>query len=135
MATQMTSPFRLAAGATVAEYRLVKNSSGTAILNTVTSTDVPFGVVQPTIDGTYTSGTTLAIKDIKEGGTHKVVASTTITKGAVIYAAADGKVSPLSAVAATYRRVGIAHEAGSADGSVIEAWLNPDGHTDTVSGS
>ena len=135
MATQQGSPagnFRIAAGGTVGQYLLVKTTAWTAVVSAATSTDVPVGTVQPAIDGTYTSGTTLTVRDVKSGGTHKVIASGAITKGANIFLAAGGKVSALPAGAGTYKRIGIAAEAASGNNSIIEAWLNPDGATESV---
>ena len=125
------------AGGTVSPFRLVKLSSGTAVHNTATSTDVPVGVAQAPGDGdsTYSSGEQVNARGVKAAGTHKVTAAGAISKGADIYAAAAGKVQALPGGAGTYRKVGIALEASSADDDVIEAWLDPAGDTDTVSGS
>lgn len=131
MSTEQNSPMTLELGGTVSIHRLVKLSSGTAVHNTATSTDEPVGVAQRA----GVSGDRRAVSDIKKGGTQKVTAAGAISKGADIYAAAAGKVQALPAGAGTYRKVGIALEAATADDDVIEAWLTPAGETTTVSGS
>ncbi|HUU33107.1 MAG TPA: hypothetical protein VMW48_03530 [Vicinamibacterales bacterium] len=131
MAVQRNSPFAMTTGAaSIAIYRLVKLSGATVIHNTVTSTDEPIAVTQA---AQATSGSEVSVKDIKDGGTHKVTASAAITAGADIYGAADGKVAALGAVAGTYLKVGKALETASGDGSIIEAWLDPTRETTTVS--
>jgi len=133
-ATQQVSPFRIEIGDQVYLYRLVKASAATIVHNTATATDVPLGTVAG-MDNTGASGETGSVRCIKQGGTHKVVAAGAITAGADIYAADDGKVQALPATSGTYRRLGFALQAASADGSIIEAWLTPEGGTDTVTGS
>lgn len=125
---QQNSPFTLLAGGTVAAKRLVKLSSATVVYNTATATDRPIGVNQFAV----TSGQAAAIKDLKDGGTHEVTAAGAISAGADIYAAADGKVQALPAGNGTYRKVGQAVEAATADGDIIEARLIDDGETTTV---
>ena len=134
MATQSNSPFRCEVADTVYVYRLVKNSATGAVVNTATSTDVPIGTVQPSIDGGYADGDTISVRGIGHG-TSIVVAAGVIARGADIYAAAAGKVQALPGGAGTYRRVGSAYEAASGDGSQIEAILDCAGTTETVSGS
>lgn len=132
MSSQQKSPFSCTAGEDLAIFRLTKNVGGTAKLNTATATDVPMGVTQAACD----SGAKACLADIKRGGTHKVTAAGAIAAGAPIYAAADGKVQALPAVAGTYRRVGQnCAGAATADGDVIQVYLTPDGDTDTVAGS
>ncbi len=135
-ATQSGSPFRIQTDASVAAaWRLVKMSGAGAqvILNTATSTDIPIGVVQPA--ESYASGAYVAVKDFKQGGTHKVTAAGAITAGVAIYAAAAGKVQALPGGAGTYRYLGWSLQAATADGDIIEVWLDTSGATETVSGS
>jgi len=131
MATQSESPFNRTAGGTIAAYRLLKLSGATVVHNTATASDEPIGVSQ----AAYSSGDTCALRDIKHGGTHKVTAAGAISAGAKIYAAAAGKAQALPAGAGTYREVGRALEAATADGDIIEAHLKDSGETDVVSGS
>lgn len=100
----------------VAEGALVKLSSGTVVLNTATSTDDPVGVA---VD-TKSAADVVAVQFLKSGGSIEMIAAGAITSGAVVYAAASGKVQALPAAAATYRQVGIALEASTADGDRIE---------------
>jgi len=131
MATQTDSPFTRTTGGAVSVYRLVKLSGATVVVNTATATDEPIGVSQ----AAAASGAVVALRDIKHGGTHKVTAAGAISAGAKIYAADDGKVQALPGSAGTYREVGRALEAATADGDIIEAHLKDSGETDVVSGS
>ncbi len=133
MSKQQNSPFTLLTGAsTIYANRLVKLSSGLVVHNTATATDVPVGVTQI---AQATSGQPITVRDIKTGGTAQVTAAGAISKGADIFAAANGKVQALPEGAGTYRKVGVALFAATTDGDIIEAWLTPQGDTETVSGS
>ena len=131
MATQSESPFTRTTGGAVSVFRLVKLSGANVVHNTETSTDEPIGVTQEA----KASGGAVAVRDIKHGGTHKVTASGAITAGAKIYADDAGKVQAMPAAAGTYREVGRALEAATADGDIIEAHLKDSGETDVGSGS
>jgi len=61
-------------------------------------------------------GTLVAVKLWNDGGSFEVMASKSIAKGAVIYAAASGKVSDSSSGSA----IGFAKDAASGDGALIE---------------
>ena len=89
MSKQQNSPFTLLTGAsTIYANRLVKLSSGLVVHNTATATDVPVGVTQI---AQATSGQPITVRDIKTGGTAQVTAAGAISKGADIFAAANGK--------------------------------------------
>jgi len=105
------------AGAAILAHALVQLSSGKVIENTVTATHNPIGVTEfeSTADGDE-----VTVRLLNSDGTIEIVAAGAITSGADVYAAADGKVSALPAAAATYRRIGIALEAATADGDIIE---------------
>lgn len=109
--------------------RLVKLSSGTVVLNTATSTDDPIGVALR--DGS--AAEVVSVELINKEGTIEMTAAGAITSGAVVYAAASGKVQALPAAAATYLKIGIALEAASADGSIIEVLPYDYTSTTTVS--
>ena len=109
--------------------RLVKLSSGEAVHNTATSTDVPIGVTEAAAE----EDAALALKLINDSGTFLVTAAGAVTLGADLYAAADGKVSALSATPGTYRRVGAALQAATEDGDIIEMLPLFDAVTTTVS--
>lgn len=95
---------------------LVKLDSGTVVLNTVTSTDDPIGVGEYAAD----ADDQVAVRLLNDAGTFEMIAAGAIDAGADVYAAADGKVSALSASAGDYRKIGIALEAAAADGDIIE---------------
>ncbi len=109
--------------------RLVKLASGTVVLNTATATDDPIGVSLR--DGS--AADVVSVELINTGGTIEMTAAGAITSGAVVYAAASGKVQALPAAAATYLKIGIALEAASADGSIIEVLPYDYTSTTTVS--
>jgi len=100
----------------VTAHSLVKLSSGEVVLNTATSTDDPVGVALygETADGV------VAVHLINCPGTVEMIAAGAISSGADVYAAADGEIQSLSEAAATYRKIGIALEAATADGDIIE---------------
>jgi hypothetical protein len=118
------------AGAAVSTKRLVKLSSGQVIHNTVTSTDDPIGVAEYAVDA---ADELVAVRLLNDGGTLEVTAAGAIAQDADVYAAADGKVSALSATAGTYRKVGIAIAAATADGDIIEVLPYDYNATATVS--
>lgn len=115
-------------GADVEAHRLVKLSSGNVIHNTATATDDPIGVTQRAED----SGDDVTVRLINDGGTFEITAAGAISQGAEVYAAAAGKVQALPTAAGTYRRIGLALEAATADGDIIE--ILPDDYitTETV---
>lgn len=100
----------------VSAYRLVKLSSGTVVHNTATSTDDPIGVALS--EGV--AGVVVAVDLINKGGTMQIEAGGAITSGALVYAAANGKVTAVPAAAGTYLKIGYALCAASGDGSIIE---------------
>ena len=63
------------------------------------------------------SGDAVNVALWSKAGTHKVVASAAISKDAIVYSAASGKVG---ASASTAYPLGIAIEAAGADGDIIE---------------
>jgi hypothetical protein len=107
----------LLAGADLLAHRLVKiDANGDAVYMTATDTDVPIGVNELNVKDTEPTG----IKPINAQGTIEMTASGAITLGADVYADADGKVSALPVGAGDYRKIGIAMQAASGDGSIIE---------------
>lgn len=118
------------AGAAVEAKRLVKLSSGEVVHNTATATDEPIGVSEYGV----ADGGQVSVRLINDAGTFEATAVDAIASGAAVYAAADGKVSALSAVNGTYRRIGTALEAATADGDIIEILPYNYHATATVSG-
>lgn len=114
----------------VTAHSLVKMSSGKAVLNTATATDDPIGVAlyKESADGV------VAVRLINCPGTVEMIASGAISAGADVYAAADGEIQALPEAAATYRKVGLAVEAATADGDIIEVLPYDFNATTTVSG-
>lgn len=105
------------AGAAFIAHALVQLSSGKVIENTATATHNPIGVAEFAADA---DGDIVSVRLLNSDGTIEMVASGAITSGADVYADADGKISALPAAAATYRKIGIALEAATADGDIIE---------------
>lgn len=126
------SPLTLAAGAAVGQHRrVVLNSSGQAVhagvgevgLGTFSWDGRPSNGLDSTSTKTLpvcASGSLGAFTFFQDAGKFYMVASGAISKGAVIYAAAAGKVS-----ATGFVPIGIADSAATADGDVIEAFVIP----------
>ncbi|MCP5006933.1 MAG: DUF2190 family protein [Planctomycetes bacterium] len=110
------SPITLVTGEDLAAKRLVKLSSGTAVLNTATATDEPIGVN----DYYVADGYEASIMTLSEDGTLEMTAAGVISLDADVFAAADGKVQALPTDGGTYRRIGTCMEAATADGVIIE---------------
>lgn len=104
------------AGADLSDKRLVKLSTGSVVHATATATDDPIGVN----DFAVASAGNACIRLLSSDDTQEMTAAGAITLNAAVYAAADGKVQALPAGAGTYRQVGIALEAATADGDIIE---------------
>lgn len=105
------------AGAAFLVFALVKLSSGKVIENTATATDDPIGVA---VLPAAADGDLVTVRLINGPGTFEMIAAGAITADADVYAAADGKIQALPAGAGTYRRIGKALEAATADGDIIE---------------
>ena len=108
--------FSLVAAAAQVAKRLVKQSSGQAAYNTATATDIPIGVTQLNVG----SGDVQSVKALNDGGSVEIEAAGAITREADVYAAADGRIQALPAGAGDYRKIGMAMEAASGAGSIIE---------------
>lgn len=115
--------------AAVAAKRLVEvDSSGEVAQNDGTATNPVVGVSEYAA----ASGDVVGVQLLNRGGTVEIIASEAVAIAEVVYAAADGKISGLSAVAGDYRRIGIALEAATADGDAIEVLVEPAAIVDTV---
>lgn len=108
------APLTILAGAALAAKILVKLSGGEALVNT--ASDIPVGVN----DYAVADAENASVKTLNSSGTLEMVASGAITINADVYADADGKVSALPGDAGTYYKVGVAVEAATADGDIIE---------------
>lgn len=95
---------------------LVKLSSGTVVLNTAAATDDAIGVTLSTV----LEGEPVSVALLNTGGTLEMTSAGAITAGARVFAAASGRVQALPASAGTYRLIGIAMNAASGAGAVIE---------------
>lgn len=103
--------------ADLAGHVLVKmHTDQTAIVNTATATDLVLGVTKANAK----IGEPVPIKPLNAEGTVEIMAGGVIGAGAEVYAGADGKVTALPVGAADYRKIGIAMQAASGDGSIIE---------------
>lgn len=100
----------------VASWRLVKLSSGRAVYNTASATDDTIGV---TLAGAL-EDQSVSVALINSGGTLEMTAAGVINAGSKVFAAPDGKVQALPAAAGTYRLIGIAMQAATAENAVIE---------------
>lgn len=98
------------AGAALSQYRRVILSSG--VLQYAGATDRSLGTLE--VDA-FASGDPVAVRLRTAQGTKKMVAAGTITAGAYVYGAASGKIDDVG-----YLMEGIALEAASADGDIIE---------------
>jgi hypothetical protein len=106
----------LLSGAILLAKRLVKFSSGTLIYNTAAATDDPVGVN----DYSVASGVAASLMTLSEDGSLEMTAAGVIALDADVFAAADGKIQTLPTDGGTYRKIGIAMEAATADGDIIE---------------
>jgi len=116
------------AGATLAAFTLVKMGSGGTITNStgVASEDNDvFGVVQEAA----TSGDSVLVTHLNQVGSFKVKVGGAISKGAKVYTAASGKGS---ATGTSLTMIGLAREAATADGDIIEV-LRVLGSNDDIS--
>lgn len=105
---------------------LVQLSSGTVVVNTATATHIPIGVTLYAAS----AGEPVAVKLLNHPGTVEVVAAGALAAGAIAYAAADGEVSAIPVTSGTYRKIGVALEAATADQDVIE--ILPYGYDNTT---
>ena len=119
MATQTNLPGKaFPAAAAITEFRLVVPTSTGVQHAAVSTTNDVIGVAQ---EPQATVGKPVPVR-FNEAGTCKVTADgSTIAVGTVLYKGATGKVS---ATATSSVRVGIALEASTADGDIIEAKLD-----------
>jgi hypothetical protein len=106
----------LLSGAVLIAKRLVKFSSGTLVYNTAAATDDPVGVN----DYNVASGERASLMTLSEDGSLEMTAAGVIALDADVYAAADGKIQALPTDGGTYRKIGIAMEAATADDDIIE---------------
>ena len=107
----------------LAAWRRVHISSGLLDYAGASDTDA-VGVLER---AAFAAGDYVEYRMITAEGTCQVMASDAITAGASCYAAASGKVAPSGSVL-----VGIAMEASSADGDIIQVMLNRTAITGTV---
>ncbi len=117
------------AGAALVPHRLVKFSSGSVVYNTAAAEDEPVGVNEYQV----AQGGGVSIRLLCDPGTIEVAAAGEVAAGAKVYAAADGKVQALPALAGTYRRIGTALTPAAANGEVIEVLPLESGALEVVS--
>jgi hypothetical protein len=126
--SECKSPITLLTGADVAAKRLLQFSTGEAIHNVAAATQIPIGVSEYAAD----DGDMVAIRTLSEDGTLEMTAAGVIALDADVYAAAAGKVQALPTDGGTYMKVGIAIEAATADGDIIEVLPYGFGTTEKV---
>lgn len=99
-------------------HLLYKDGSDDQHVAVCGASDIPLGAIE---DEASAAEERVAMRALgSKPGTMLMVASEAITRGEHVYTAAAGKVSDLSAVAATYYEVGVALTAAAADGDLIE---------------
>jgi predicted RecA/RadA family phage recombinase len=129
MATYNVGPgMTFEAGAALAAYTLVKMGSAGTITNStgVASEDNDvFAVTQDAI----ASGDSGLVLNLNQVASFKVLVGAAITRGAKVYTAASGKGSP-TGTSLTF--IGLAREAATADGDIIEV-LRVLGSNDDIS--
>lgn len=114
--SEVKSPITFTTGAAVAAKRLVKLSSSEVIHNTVTDTDNPIGISEyPAADGDN-----VLVRLLSEAGSLEMTAAGVISADADVYAGANGKIQSLPSGVGDYKKIGIALEAATADGDIIE---------------
>ena len=117
------------AGATALARRvLVKLASSLLVVNTETATDLPLGVTEYAVPASEA----VTVRLLNAGGTIEMTAAGAIAADAKVYAADDGKIQAVPASAGTYQQIGIAIEAATADGDIIEVLPHGVGQTITV---
>ena len=127
--SEIKSPITFTTGAAVSAKRLVKLSSSEVIHNTASDTDNPIG----TSDYAVADGDNVAVRLLSEAGSLEMTAAGAIAADADVYTAADGKIQELPASADEYKKIGIALEAATADGDIIEVLPYEVGNITTVS--
>lgn len=114
--SECKSPITLLTGADVSAKRLLQFSTGEVIHNVAAATQIPIGVSEyAALDGER-----VAIRTLSEDGTLEMTAAGVISLDADVYAAAAGKVQALPTTGGVYVKIGIAIEAATADGDIIE---------------
>ncbi len=116
--------------AAIAQHLRVKVSDGTTDPITVTTAGVADDDVGTIEQAGLAANDIVALRHRTAQGTTKMVASGAITAGAKVYTAAGGKVTATWATSARLR--GIALEAASGDGAVIEVLPTSLGLASTV---
>ena len=111
------------AGAAIAQHLRVKLSAGKLAVAGITDKEI--GTI---IQAAFADGDVVGVRLRTAQGTTKMIANATgCVAGAEIYTAASGKVSPTYATGSY--PIGMALEASTADGDVIEVLRNSHGDT------
>jgi hypothetical protein len=114
MSQQVDGPFRsFTAGAALGRFLRVKLTSGKLALAGATDRDL--GTIE---EAAFADGDLRRVRLASSDGTVKMVAAASFSAGAVLYAAANGKVT--GAVGGVV--VGVALEAATADNDIIEVF-------------
>lgn len=116
--TQGVSPLGFIAGGTIAQYRAVKlDSTAGQVVAATAITDNTVGASMVSAS----SGQTLSVQTF---GKVKLTASAAITLGDQVMVTASGAGKVSTAAGATAKSIGVALEAASADGDIIEVLLH-----------
>lgn len=107
------------ANGALVEKRRVKITSGTTTtppqVEYASATDKHVGVTEYTV----ATGEIVAVKLNNVSGSFEMTAVDAISKGAICYAAASGKISASNAAPGT-EMIGVMNEASTADGDIVE---------------
>lgn len=119
--THCGSVRRLADGAIATRHLLMKKGTDDVDVATCGASNVPLG----TVDNTVADNEEVDLLLLGGERTQKMVASEALGVGELLFTAASGKVSNLSATSGTYYQVGVALTAAAADGDVMEVLTCP----------
>lgn len=111
------------AGENLEAYRRVKISSGSSVVY-ADAKEPAIGITQAKAD----NGDMIAVRLLNDKGTFKMTASAAITALAVVYGKDDGKVDDAAGAGLTGSGIGVALEAATADGDIIEVMPIPSSH-------
>lgn len=108
------------AGAALAKHTRVKFSSGKMVA--AGDDEKEIGTV---VDAVFADGDPVTVRLVTANGTTQMIAAGAIAQGATVHTAADGEINDTQATGAFI--VGVALEAATADGDVIEILRNSHG--------
>ncbi len=115
MSQNRNSPASFEAGEALSQYRRVCLSADGKVYY-ADAAEYGIGVTE----NSAAAGGHVAVRDYRHGGTCRMVASSALTRGKRVYAAADGKVGATGTLV-----IGTALEAASGANSIVEIYPHP----------